>query len=148
MATRSSIGIVNQDGTVETVYCQWDGYPAYNGKILQEHYYTESKVRELLAHGDLSQLGKNITPPEGIEHSFKSCVPHTCLFYQRDRGDTGRESNKHVSISDAMAVVDGEWLYLFRLETAGMGYWTCRHLIAWDSSENRLEDVLEGQIAP
>lgn len=33
MATRSRIGIENQDGTVTSVYCHWDGYPENNGRI-------------------------------------------------------------------------------------------------------------------
>ena len=143
MGTRNSIGIVNQDGTVETVYCQMDGYPAHNGKILQEHYCTESRVRKLLAHGDMSQLGENIAPPKGAEHTLRNYVPHTCVFYKRDDGKTGQESKKHANIAAAKASVEGEWLYLFRLDVAGCPYWTCWHPIGLDSSEKLLVDVLE-----
>jgi len=30
MATRSNIGIVNEDGSVTGIYCHWDGYPENN----------------------------------------------------------------------------------------------------------------------
>jgi len=57
MATRSTIAIRNADNTVTAIYCHWDGYLSYNGKILFENYNTEEKVRELIALGDLSVLG-------------------------------------------------------------------------------------------
>jgi len=34
MSTRSNIGIVNGDGSVKAIYCHFDGYPAYVGRIL------------------------------------------------------------------------------------------------------------------
>ena len=48
MATRSRIGMVKDDGTVESIYCHFDGYPSNNGKILKEHYADKSKVEKLL----------------------------------------------------------------------------------------------------
>ena len=38
MATRSNIGIVNEDDSITAIYCHWDGYPEHNGKILLNHY--------------------------------------------------------------------------------------------------------------
>jgi hypothetical protein len=38
MGTRSTIALEFADGTVEQVYCHWDGYLSNNGKILQAHY--------------------------------------------------------------------------------------------------------------
>jgi hypothetical protein len=143
MATRNSIGIVNKDGTVETVYCQLDGYPAHNGRILQEHYSTESRVRELLALGNLSVLGEHLAPPKGATHTIRERVPNTCMFYKRDDGREGVESQKHANIADARAVVDGEWLYLFRLDAAGSHYWSCWNPIRFDSPEKLLKDVLK-----
>ena len=57
MSTRSNIGILNEDGTVNYIYCHFDGYLEHNGDILNEHYTTESKVRMLIGLGDLSMLG-------------------------------------------------------------------------------------------
>ena len=54
MATRSTIGVLNTDGSVTAVYCHWDGYPEHNGKILIENYTTEEKVRELISFGSIS----------------------------------------------------------------------------------------------
>ena len=70
MSTRSEIGILNSDGTIESVYCHWDGYPEYNGVILSEYYTKEEIVRELIRNGDLSSLHESIDPDKGMEHSF------------------------------------------------------------------------------
>jgi hypothetical protein len=56
MATRSRIAIENQDGSVTSVYCHWDGYIKSNGVILNDNYNTKDKVEELIALGDLSSL--------------------------------------------------------------------------------------------
>ena len=49
MATRSKIAIEDQDGTVRSIYCHWDGYPSHHGPILLEHYTTQEKVESLIA---------------------------------------------------------------------------------------------------
>ena len=72
MATRSRIGIENENGTVATIYCHWDGSPSSNGKILKENYRDEESVRKLLSLGDLSELRE---------------TPETCVAYHRDRGE-------------------------------------------------------------
>ena len=38
MGTRSKIGILRRDGTVDHIYCHWDGYPEHNGVILFNDY--------------------------------------------------------------------------------------------------------------
>jgi hypothetical protein len=56
MATRSRISIENQDGSVTSVYCHWDGHIETNGVTLNNNYNTTDKVEELIALGDLSSL--------------------------------------------------------------------------------------------
>jgi hypothetical protein len=56
MGTRSTIALEFADGTVEQVYCHWDGYLSNNGKILQNHYMNPFKVKQLLALGGFSSL--------------------------------------------------------------------------------------------
>ena len=64
MSTRSFIGMINRDLTITSVYCHWDGYVEYNGKMLLEHYNTPAKVRKLLHKGDFSSLKPNISEIE------------------------------------------------------------------------------------
>lgn len=98
MGTRSRIGIHNEDGTVTSIYCHWDGYVTHNGRILMEHYTTEERVRELMALGNLSSLG----PAIGVKHPFRNPNGYgtpaydewekqhhgMCTAYVRDRGET------------------------------------------------------------
>ena len=71
MSTRSAIAIQEtKNGLVRHIYCHFDGYPEHNGKILNEHYRDPSKVKELLALGDMSALGETID---------------SSIFYNRDR---------------------------------------------------------------
>lgn len=83
MGTRSRIGILNDDNTVTSVYCHWDGYPEHNGKILYNYYNTKEKILELLSYGNISSLGENI----GTAHDFNKPVSGICTFYGRDRGE-------------------------------------------------------------
>jgi len=56
MGTRSTIALEFADGTVEQVYCHWDGYLENNGRILSENYTDPFKVKELVALGGFSSL--------------------------------------------------------------------------------------------
>lgn len=62
MGTRSRIGMVQEDGTVKSVYCQWDGSPKHNGIILKECFTDVNRVKELIALGDLYNLRPNLYP--------------------------------------------------------------------------------------
>ena len=44
MGTRSRIGIQLKDDSILSVYCHWDGYPSFNGRVLREFYNTPEKV--------------------------------------------------------------------------------------------------------
>ena len=66
MGTRSTIALEFADGTVEQVYCHWDGYLSHNGLILQEHYSDPFKLQELIEQGSISSLGKEV----GEKHPF------------------------------------------------------------------------------
>ena len=54
MGTRSRIGIQLSDDSILSVYCHWDGYPSFNGKVLREFYNTKEKASELINGGDMS----------------------------------------------------------------------------------------------
>ena len=96
MGTRSTIALEFADGTVQQVYCHWDGYLEHNGKILYQHYGNPFKLRELIDLGDLSSLRPNI----GEQHAFSpfevkmplaehdALYGEMCTFYARDRGET------------------------------------------------------------
>lgn len=84
MATRSRIGVVQDDGTVRSIYCHWDGYPKYNGKVLLNHYDLE-KTERLVSLGDISSLDVR-TEPFG-DHTFDNPEKGVVVAYGRDRGE-------------------------------------------------------------
>ena len=59
MATRSRIGMEMPNGEVRSIYCHWDGDS--NGKTLKAFYQNSSKVEALIALGDISILGEQLT---------------------------------------------------------------------------------------
>jgi hypothetical protein len=85
MATRSTIALEFADGSVQQIYCHWDGYLEHNGRILFEHYMDPFKVRSLIDGGAVSSLAASIDKPEG--HSFDKSVDGYTVFYARDRGE-------------------------------------------------------------
>ncbi len=97
MATRSTIAIEREDGTVAQVYCHWDGYLSHNGKILKEHYSDPDKVQRLIAEGSISSLRPEIGEQHDFDYYFKKneFTPEQvalyeekwALFYHRDRGE-------------------------------------------------------------
>lgn len=92
MSTRSRIGMLNGDGTITSIYVHFDGYPNYMGPKLTGNYNTEEKLKKLLALGDLSSLEPNLTPPEGVKHTFMDPHPETTVSYYRDRGEPWKET--------------------------------------------------------
>ena len=88
MATRSVIGMVEDNGSIRAVYCHWDGYLAYNGAILHKHYRTREQVADLLDHGNISSLGTVV----GTEHEFDERPEGETTFYGRDRGEQDQEA--------------------------------------------------------
>ena len=86
MATRSTIALEFADGTVEQVYCHWDGYLSNNGQILLKHYSDPFKLQRLIDLGAISSLGPEI----GEKQDFDKRDTHNdnwSLIYARDRGE-------------------------------------------------------------
>jgi len=109
MATRSTIALEYADGTVEQVYCHWDGYLAHNGKILRDYYSNPFILRDLIDMGDISSLGKIVgtkhpfSPHEGETQKalYESAMSQgATTFYGRDRGETGVSAKKFASYED------------------------------------------------
>ena len=107
MSTRSRIAVAQDDGSVKSIYCHFDGYPAYNGKMLMQNYNSKSLADALVAMGDMSALDVD------IEQS---------TFYNRDRGeelnvsiDETKEQFVEAFVDDifeeyAYLYTDGEWV--------------------------------------
>jgi len=96
MSTRSYIGRLNENGSVDYVYCHHDGYPSGVGSLLVNHYTRPEDVSALLELGDLSALSTNTDES---------------VFYGRDRHESETEA-KQVRNQDEFGTLD-EYKYLY-----------------------------------
>ncbi len=95
MATRSRIGIADPQGNITSIYCHFDGYPSYIGRLLQTTYNTEEDAREIVSLGNLSSLDERLHPASDSPHSFHQRVPGVTVAYGRDRGDEDTDAKEH-----------------------------------------------------
>ncbi len=63
MGTRCIIAKEQSDGSVRTVFCFLDGYPAAVGQVLLDHYREEASIDALLDLGCLSSVGASAKAP-------------------------------------------------------------------------------------
>ena len=110
MATRSSISIRNEDGTYTGIYAHWDGYLSNNGRILEQHYTNEEKIRQLMALGSLSSL----RPEIGERQDFNQPTSKDwCLAYGRDRGEDDVAAITTHTVLDLLRELGQEYDYLW-----------------------------------
>ena len=130
MATRSTIAIAREDGTVAQVYAHWDGYLEGNGALLVNNYNTADKVEELIALGDISSLNVEV----GVKHPFgydynkpgdaeewERLYGNMSTFYGRDRGEEGTQARVFKDVEDYETnyqpeefnylFIEGRWYY-------------------------------------
>ena len=132
MGTRSTIALEYADGTVEQVYCHWDGYLEHNGQILLKHYSNPFILRDLIDLGDLSTLRPTIGTKHAFSHfelraeevaGFKLLTENMCTFYGRDRGETGTSAKKFASYEDYLLNCQWEeYDYILRNDN-GVAVW-------------------------
>lgn len=103
MATRSTIAIENEDGSVYFIYCHFDGYLENNGRILLEHYQNRDTVSELVKIGDMSCL----------EETLEDCV-----FYSERNGPC-----MAVNLEDYLKNFEGFQDYNYILRSDGNWYY-------------------------
>ena len=150
MATRSTIALEFADGTVQQVYCHWDGYLSNNGQILLKHYSDPFKLRELIDLGDISSL----KPTVGTKHAFSKLeVPmdgeaydklygDMTTFYGRDRGESGTEAKKFANFAEYVSEhAYEEYEYILR-QVDGKAVWFV-HYYGTDGRWVSLEQAFE-----
>ncbi|MDD3228933.1 MAG: hypothetical protein PHE09_06900 [Oscillospiraceae bacterium] len=102
MGTPCAIGKKMEDGSVKAVRCNYDGYVAGAGAILGSWYADAAKVEDLLALGELSQLGEELA---------------ACVAYHRDRREPMRPAKRFASVVEYQRTAKGEmsadYLYLY-----------------------------------
>lgn len=132
MSTNSSIGIMQADGTIRSIYVHWDGSLDGVGAILQEHYQDEAKIKRLLDLGDVSILQPSIDGAQG--HSFDRPVRGQTVFYGRDRGEEDVDARTFTSVDQWSEWYTGaEYFYL-----RDSGMWSVR---GYDSQGKEFVDL-------
>jgi hypothetical protein len=123
MATRSTIALEFADGTVEQVYCHWDGYLSNNGKLLLENYSDPFKLRDLIDLGDVSSLRPTVGEKHGFSQleagmtveAFEAAYGNMTTFYGRDRGEGNIEAKKFADFADYVEnFAHEEYAYILR----------------------------------
>lgn len=113
MATRGTIAVEHEDGSISQIYCHWDNYLEHTGSILNKHYATRGSVEELVKLGNLSSLGTWIHP-DG-PHSHQHPEEEVCVFYGRDRGEEGQEADRFQNYNQYLKEANfEEYNYIFR----------------------------------
>lgn len=112
MATRSFIALQEPNGSLEGVYCHWDGYLHGNGQILINHYRDPEKIKYLFSFGDISSLGTEVGDP----HDFLDRADlSSTTFYGRDGGETqfdSRQFRTRKAMLKHAAALGCEFVYL------------------------------------
>ena len=130
MATRSAIGYRKLDNSVCAVYCHYDGYPQNQLPILEKHYGTIHKVKELIRPGSMSSLRTR----QVWEHSnalrdangiLRDAEGNVCYVNDRDpqplyhaeRGDGEPPASSDSPLDYWFHQHDCEYLYVFEADT-------------------------------
>ena len=130
MATRSNIAIVNQDKSISSIYCHWDGYPEYVGKLLLNHYTTSDIVNELLNLGNLSNLDKNVNPTD--IHTFDKPEEGVCVAYGRERGEKDQEAIVFEDLGEFEDSAKNSWAdYQYLFEDGKWSYRNVNNTLGW-----------------
>ena len=128
MGTRSNIAYERPNGQVVVAYCHYDGYPEYNGVILNENYNTPQKAEELANQGYFVSLQPNLK--DSLE-----------------RGGTSKEApmiyhSLHSYLNDIQW--DIEWIYIFK-----RGQWyVCEGMEVDDNFKILDKDFIENDFTP
>ena len=137
MGTRSRIGIQLKDKSVLSVYCHWDGYPSFNGRVLNEFYNTPEKVANLINGGNISSLHTNV----GWNNET---LPETGPQYYTSRGESIDDNEPELNKNQSEYLNNNcgeEYAYLFT--SAG---WTCYNVCSWDDNYKKEVEIPAGSI--
>ena len=99
MGTRSRVGVMH-GSTCKSVYCHYDGYLEYTGKLLLDHY-NSATANQLVARGDNS----------GVQKSLED------MNFYSDRGETDVSWQVAHTFEEFLEQVDncgGEYYYIMR----------------------------------
>jgi len=124
MGTRSRIGIQLKDDSILSVYCHWDGYPEFNGRVLRDNYDSVEKIRDLIDGGNISALHTNA----GWNNET---LPEVGPLYYTMRGEKieNNEPKYHTNLNEFLIYADNECCAEYTYHFVN-GEWVCHNLNA------------------
>ena len=138
MGTRSRIGIQLQDNSVLSVYCHYDGYPEFNGRVLRDNYNTVEKVKELIDGGDMSCTWTNA----GWSNET---LPEMGALYYTSRGES-LESNAPRYDDDIFEFLkkenNEEYAYIWSVNNK----WVCMNMNQFNDNDPQKVEIPEGAV--
>ena len=144
MGTRSAIGYKTPQGKIRAKYSHYDGYPAYTGAILTEHFQEARKIAQMVELGDQSFLEKEIFPTGA--HSFDAPEEGCTIFYGRDRGETGVDAQEFETVQEFVEYYEGAGCEYFYLHTANGWIVHDRYHVGNDANGYPVFDYLETKL--
>jgi hypothetical protein len=110
MSTNSTIALELDNGKIGQVYCHYDGGLEHNGRFLKENWNDASKLIQLIDHGNLISLGKDI----GLQHpdrnpyiwgsdkyyDWRDQHSNWCTFFGRDKNESNVGPNWFNDLKD------------------------------------------------
>jgi hypothetical protein len=114
MGTRSRVAVMHGD-VCKSVYCHYDGYLDYTGRILQEHY-DSTRANDLVSRGDNSGVKETIA-----EMNFYSERGETDVDWQVAHSFREFLDQVQACFAEYYYVMrDGEWYAGCVYETEGL----------------------------
>ena len=149
MSTRSRIGILKKDGSIDSIYCHLDGYPEGVGLKLYKHYNNIEKINKLIQLGDISHLENKIKPFPLIKHEFgyDTEQKNVVVAYHRDRKEEWERvkpthSQNIKEFEQYCKESDQEYAYLYD-EKKKIFLWSS---IPWETNEKMNFESLEDKL--
>lgn len=109
MSTRSKIGIIREDNTIEAIYCHWDGYPSHHIPILLELYNTSEEVEKLISLGDRSSL-------DSIGDTYANKNGEEVITTKYPNYQTFVNMLQHSWVEYIYLFYNNEWIYINRYD--------------------------------
>jgi hypothetical protein len=144
MGTRSAIGYKTPEGKVRAKYSHYDGYPAYTGAVLNEHFQEARKIAQMVELGDQSFIAPNVFPKG--EHSFNKPEEDVIVFYGRDRGESNVDAQEFDTVEEFVDYYAGAGCEYFYLHTAGGWIVHDRYGVGKDANGYPVFDYVENKL--
>lgn len=137
MSTPCRIGKRNEDGTISSIYCHFDGYVRGGvGEILALHYKDPAKVDELIGLGDLASLGwEPVENPNAWKDEANPMAARAAIFsgkyqeyheamhprsmcdtYRSRKGEGNVSAKKSATLEDFATLSHTAWAYAYLFE--------------------------------